>query len=69
MPTRAEAGVRLCNDQSGLQPPSNGIPAFANRLAESLAFLSPEDIAALDALLQEAAARAETAERARRRQR
>ncbi|WP_279483148.1 helix-turn-helix transcriptional regulator [Aureimonas sp. SK2] len=43
--------------------------AFANRLAESLPLLSAEDIAALDALLQEAAERGEAAERARRRQR
>ncbi|WP_182087198.1 helix-turn-helix transcriptional regulator [Aureimonas sp. ME7] len=46
-----------------------GATAFANRLAESIALLSAEDIAALDTLLLEAVARAEAAQReARRRQ-
>jgi transcriptional regulator with XRE-family HTH domain len=53
-------------DTGGLSPEAT---ALANRLAETVAILAPEDIAALLAQLEDAAARAEALRRAKRQRR
>ncbi len=53
-------------DTGGLSPEAT---ALANRLAETIAILAPEDISALLAQLEEAAARAEALRRAKRQRR
>ena len=55
---------RVVVDTSGLDAQAT---ALANRLAESIAILSPADVKALIEKLEEAAQRAEEAERAKRR--
>lgn len=55
---------RVVVDTSGLDAQAT---ALANRLAESIAILSPADVKALMEKLEEAAQRAEEAERAKRR--
>ncbi|ALN71480.1 MULTISPECIES: helix-turn-helix domain-containing protein [unclassified Aureimonas] len=53
-------------DTGGLSPEAT---ALANRLSETVAILAPEDISALLAQLEEAAARAEALRRAKRQRR
>ncbi|WP_019994637.1 helix-turn-helix domain-containing protein [Aureimonas ureilytica] len=57
---------KITVDTGGLSPEAT---ALANRLAETIAILAPEDIAALLAQLEDAAGRAEALRRARRQRR
>lgn len=57
---------KITVDTGGLSPEAT---ALANRLAETIAILAPEDITALLAQLEDAAGRAEALRRARRQRR